>query len=88
MGRDASLDEFLGSDEDGEADTGAVDAEPDGVTADDGEADGTEADGAVEPAVPTLDWTPGGAPCAACGATVERRWRDDGRMVCGECKGW
>ena len=43
---------------------------------------------AAEPASPTFDWTPGGAACAACGEHVERRWADDGRLVCAACKGW
>ena len=42
----------------------------------------------VEPAVSTYDWTPTGADCEACGAAVERRWRDDGRLVCADCKAW
>jgi len=50
----------------------------------DGEADGE----AVEPAVSTYDWTPGGADCEGCGAVVERRWRDDDGLVCGDCKAW
>ena len=43
---------------------------------------------AVEPAVSTYDWTPIGADCEACGTAVERRWRDDGRLVCADCKAW
>lgn len=55
---------------------------------------------AVGPARPTYGWTPGGAECADCGATVDRRWRGDGtgegsavgdrelRMVCADCKEW
>lgn len=42
----------------------------------------------VEPAVSTYDWTPTGADCQACGAAVERRWRDDGQLVCADCKAW
>lgn len=42
----------------------------------------------VHPAESTMDWTPGGAACAACGSTVERRWRDDGELVCLGCKTW
>lgn len=42
----------------------------------------------VEPAVSTYDWTPTGADCEACGTAVERRWRDDGRLVCADCKAW
>lgn len=42
----------------------------------------------VEPAVSTYDWTPTGADCEACGGAVEKRWRDDGRLVCADCKAW
>jgi hypothetical protein len=63
--------------------TGGAD---DGDAADGGPDDGGT--GAVEPAVSTYDWTPSGADCEACGAAVERRWRDDGRLVCGDCKPW
>lgn len=43
---------------------------------------------AVELAVSTYAFAPDGAPCAACGAVVEKRWRDDGELVCPECKAW
>jgi hypothetical protein len=63
---------------------GAVEATAGDV--DEGTAGG--AAGGVEPAVSTYDWTPPGADCEACGAAVERRWRDDGRLVCTDCKAW
>lgn len=102
--RDTSLDEFgtddadAGSDPEGspaersapseagsaDGETQADDTHSDGATA---EADGP--DGGVERAAPTHGWTPGGAACAGCGDTVERRWRaDDGEMVCDDCKEW
>lgn len=37
---------------------------------------------------PTADWHPEGATCEACGATVERRWRQGEAMVCPDCKDW
>ena len=37
---------------------------------------------------PTYQWTPDGAPCAVCGATVERRWREEDGFVCTDCKDW
>ena len=43
---------------------------------------------APDPTHSTYGWTPGGAECADCGATVKRRWRDDGRFVCVGCKTW
>jgi hypothetical protein len=95
---DRSLDEFAEetgeeggadaepSDAGGEpADTdaeGTPDADGDGATADEGRSL------TVRPAESTMDWTPGGASCAACGRSVERRWRDDGRLVCPDCKEW
>lgn len=36
----------------------------------------------------TLDYTPDGAPCAVCGETVARRWRDDAGYVCPDCTEW
>lgn len=47
----------------------------------------TPTDG-VEPVESTYDWTPGGAPCAVCGESVEERWRDADGLVCLECKVW
>lgn len=48
----------------------------------------SDPDDAVEPAVSTYEFSPDGAPCAACGAVVEKRWRDDGELVCPDCKVW
>ncbi len=75
-----------GADDDPDADAAADtdDARTDGADAAEGAASGL----AVRPAESTMDWTPGGAPCEVCGASVERRWRDDGRLVCGDCKAW
>ena len=41
-----------------------------------------------DPTHSTYCWTPEGAECAECGATVGARWRDDGRFVCPDCKAW
>lgn len=68
-------DEPPAADESGAAAGAAAEGDPDEDTA-------------VEPAVSTLDWRPGRAPCAACGESVERRWRDDGELVCSSCKTW
>ena len=68
-----------------EADGSVID-EPDGPEVEDSESD--PAPDTVEPAVSTYDWTPTGADCEACGTTVEKRWRDDGRLVCPDCKAW
>jgi hypothetical protein len=56
------------------------------------DADGDEAPplapAAVDPAHSTYDWSPDGAECADCGATVEARWRDESGLVCPDCKEW
>lgn len=85
--------------EDGEADGGTDDerVDDDGKGVDDGTDDGSDGGGATSgtasdddrpPATVTCEWTPGGAACEACGATVERRWDDGGDRVCAECKEW
>ena len=101
-GMNRSLDDFAGGEDDETTDAaddaGAGDAavertaEP-GPAADDTDDadDGDDEAGpslAVRPAESTMDWTPGGAACAACERRVERRWRDDGRLVCIDCKRW
>lgn len=72
---DTSLDEFL---DDGEARSHADDG---GVA---GDGDGER----VAQTVSTYTFTPEGAACAACGDEVRRRWRDDGDLVCEDCKRW
>jgi len=80
MGSDRSLDEFLGADADEEpSDAGDTNTEAD--------ADATCED-ASEPTLSTTAFAPEGADCEDCGATVGRRWRDDGALVCGSCKEW
>ena len=39
-------------------------------------------------AATTYAWDGAGAACAACDETVERRWQQDGDLVCIECKDW
>lgn len=48
---------------------------------------GEGADGATS-AVSTSNWTRGGRACETCGTSVERRWREDGALVCVDCKAW
>jgi hypothetical protein len=79
MGSDRSLDEFVG----GTRESSTAD------TADAGDSPDSEEIGVtVEPAESTYSWSPAGATCASCGATVERRWRDEGDLVCADCKSW
>lgn len=47
-----------------------------------------EADEEPEPAVSTYAWSPEGGACADCDELVETRWRDDGDLVCADCKEW
>jgi len=57
------------------------------TTAEADDSPGVDAD-VVEPAVSTYVWSGEGGECAACGATVDRRWRQDDDLVCVECKEW
>jgi hypothetical protein len=54
----------------------------------DDRTDATHDEDDPDPAVSTSDYRAGGADCKGCGATVERRWRDDGALVCADCKSW
>ena len=88
-----------GSTPDGEAADGD-DGAPAGGTGGDGTAEGSDgtddrqdadaghASDAVDPAVTTYAWSPEGAAGADCGEVVERRWTQDGVLVCGACKSW
>lgn len=77
---DARITDFLPGVDDSEQVPGEADDECD-VGEEPDESD------TVDPAEPTATWRADGA-CEACGATVERRWRDDGALVCVDCKGW
>lgn len=83
MDRDASLDDFLGSDDesadDTAADRSATTAPPDAGQLDD--------DRAVDPATSTSAWTTDGV-CDSCGEPAQRRWREDDALVCGACASW
>lgn len=76
MTEDTSLSEFLNAD-----------AEDDGATATD--TDGSESTADEERSAPavTFAWNEGSV-CPECEATVERRWIDDDRLVCAQCKQW
>ena len=69
------------------ADDADADTDRDAGADESANADGGD-DGTPESTSPTFDWTPGGAACAACGERIERRWTDDGRLVCAACKEW
>ncbi|MBV0924164.1 hypothetical protein KTS45_08085 [Halomicroarcula limicola] len=91
MSEDTSLDQFLGDgDDDAEA------GESEAVTNAESEARTDGADGTAEAesgeevaaATTTYAWSGEGAACGACGETVERRWQQDGSLVCSDCKEW
>lgn len=42
----------------------------------------------AEELLATARFSPDGTPCEGCGAVVTRRWHDDGRFVCADCKNW
>ena len=109
MSDDASLTDFAGSG-DGADDSGdgANDPEDEPSDAEDGTPDPddtldpdepTDAGTTEEPTF-TYTSTPDGAECAACGATVEKRWHageggtaddldlDPDALVCPDCKEW
>ena len=103
MGEDASIDEFVAATDDGTGDGGpATDrkAGGDDVTHDDGAGGETDEDSTdgdetpppdlddVAPTVTIYGWAPQKTACETCGASTNRRWRDDGAMVCRECKEW
>ncbi|WP_324756376.1 DUF7573 domain-containing protein [Haloarcula sp. GH36] len=86
MAEDVSLDEFLHDDE--SAESPAEDATGSDPTSDDGTATDRGESDAIEPATTTYAWSDDGAACAACGTVVERRWQQDGSLVCPACKEW
>jgi len=79
MAEDASLDEFV--------DDGSTASTDGNAAATESGAAETAADG-VDPATTTYAWSGDGAACAACGTVVERRWQQDGSLVCSACKEW
>jgi hypothetical protein len=79
---DRSLEEFLDDAEGGDG-SPESDLDPDP----DPEPSPTSERGADHTHT-TYQWAPDGAGCEACGATVERRWRDGDLLVCPDCKDW
>lgn len=84
MGGDRSLDEFVPSAQESDDESGD-ETEAAGESS---EETGVDGQTAVDPAESTYAWSPSGATCDACGASVERRWRDEGDLVCADCKSW
>lgn len=74
-------------DDDAVADNASV---SDGATAGDDATpdDAASPDSSPDPATATYRWSSESAACPDCGDAVERRWRDDDRFVCVDCKEW
>lgn len=103
MGEDASLDQFLTDESDEQcsvsaeepkptaSEAGGEQSETDGAETaadDETEPDPAAATDTVEPAATTYAWSGEGTACEACGEVVERRWQQEGGLVCIECKDW
>ncbi|MFC6975329.1 hypothetical protein ACFQL1_12805 [Halomicroarcula sp. GCM10025709] len=102
MAEDASLDEFLDGEDDDTVESAADEEPADTDPADEVSAGGesvetdstsegvaeSEDSSGVEPATTTYAWTGDGAVCSACDEVVERRWEQDGALVCSACKAW
>ena len=87
----ADVDGDTGDESSAEVDDDSGDESATEVDGDAGDAVGSdteESSETVTPATSTYAWSPSGTPCDACGASVERRWRDEGDLVCGDCKSW
>lgn len=83
---DTSLDEFLEqSSEVSESDESETDT--DGTSTGETPTDGSEQTD-VEPTVAISQWTPEGDICVECGTSATRRWEDEQRQVCSDCKEW
>ena len=92
MSDDATLSSFGGDEPTEEADDEPpAEAEPTDEVAESSDDEDSEV-----PASPSLTYTssPDGETCAACGATVQRRWRagegaaDPDALVCPDCEVW
>jgi len=82
MSEDTSLDQFRTDEsaaggEASERETAATDDQPEATAPDD-----------IEPAATTYAWDGASAACDECDEPVERRWQQDGGLVCVECKDW
>lgn len=83
--RDIPLDEF--ADEGAKADTSGDDGMAESADRE-GPPDREDSKTTPELPTPTATWTPDGSACAACGTVVDRRWTDEGTLVCLSCKSW
>ncbi|RLM96320.1 hypothetical protein [Haloarcula sp. Atlit-7R] len=89
MAEDASLEDFLdGGDESEDGGENGTSARDETAETESEASDAEASTDGVDPAVTTYAWSPDGAACAECGEVVERRWTQDGILVCGACKSW
>ncbi|MGM0604765.1 MAG: DUF7573 domain-containing protein [Halobacteriota archaeon] len=102
MGRDRSLEEFFESDEPTEEadepteeadepigdDTAGAECPDASIGSNESEDGSSDLAASIEPITGTYRWSPDGQACAACGATVDRRWREGDAFVCAACKEW
>ncbi|NLV05193.1 hypothetical protein GOC83_03440 [Haloarcula rubripromontorii] len=89
MAEETSLEDFLDAgDESEDEGVNGVSAGDETTETESEVSDAEVSTDGVEPAVTTYAWSPEGAPCAECGEVVERRWTQDGILVCGACKSW
>jgi hypothetical protein len=87
-GSDEPAPEGVDIDGDPESDA-AADTDGGDDPEDEDEGGAALAPDAEPPAVEaTMAFAPEGAACAACGATVERRWQEERGLVCADCKEW
>lgn len=49
---------------------------------------GSETDTEMSTATTTYTWSEDGAPCKSCDEVVQRRWQQNGSLVCSACKEW
>lgn len=78
MAEDTSLDDFRSDESDGAgSEKDAADDESDPAP-----------DRTPTSATTTYAWSGDGAACESCGEVVERRWQQDGALVCVDCKAW
>jgi hypothetical protein len=83
-----AADEAATADADGTTrETDAEGAITDGAD-DDGDEAAPQDEPSVTPATTTYAWSDEGTTCEACGEPTERRWHQDGALVCPACKEW
>lgn len=70
------------------SDDATLSAFAESTDADGGETGETEPDRARDAGTDLSTYAWGSYACRRCGNEVERVWRDDGDLVCSDCKSW